>query len=99
MNAAPPTRESDAASYGHQGTAKYLRPNLSGAPPRGRKAMLHHHHWHLGAGGLGVPAAISKQEEYRAMSRVLLKLAKQSLPLMLLRDFQLVVKSPVVQLV
>jgi hypothetical protein len=33
------------------------------------------------------------------MSRVLLKLAKQSLPLMLLRDFQLVVKSPVVQLV
>ena len=34
-----------------------------------------------------------------AMSRILLKLAERSLPSMLLRDFQLLVKSPVMQLV
>ena len=35
----------------------------------------------------------------RAMSRILLKLAELSLPSMLLRDFQLFVKIPVMQLI
>ena len=35
----------------------------------------------------------------RAMSRILLKLAERSLPSMLLRDFQLFVKIPVMQLI
>ena len=36
---------------------------------------------------------------YWAMSRILLKLAERSLPSMLLRDFQLFVKIPVMQLI
>jgi NADPH2:quinone reductase len=41
----------------------------------------------------------SARERPQAMSRILLKLAERSLPSMLLRDFQLFVKFPVMQLV
>jgi hypothetical protein len=49
----------------------------------------------IGLAGL----SISLSEACWAMSRILLKLAERSLPSMLLRDFQLFVKIPVMQLI
>ena len=42
---------------------------------------------------------ILREALIRGMSRILLKLAERSLPSMLLRDFQLFVKIPVMQLI
>jgi hypothetical protein len=44
-------------------------------------------------------ALLSCLASFLAMSRILLKLAERSLPSMLLRDFQLFVKIPVMQLI